>query len=159
MPSVLFASEVPARWLRSLRVANGRSIAMAEKKSAVKSSAKKPVSAKAALKDPKGGLTEAGRKHFLQQEGAHLKPGVKKVSTLQDIRRKGSFLRRHYGKATISPLQDKQGRPTRYALQAHAWGEPVPKTEAAVRRLAKKGTELLDRYRKSKSLGQKPRVK
>jgi hypothetical protein len=43
-------------------------------------------------------------------------------------------------------------RPTRFALTAHAWGEPVPKTIAAARRIADKGRKLLERYRaKTKS--------
>ncbi len=108
-----------------------------------KKTAKKP------LKDPKGGLTAAGREHFANTEGARLQPGVKKVETPEDMKRKGSFLRRHYGKKTISPLVDGQGKPTRYAKQAHAWGEPIPKTKAAVERLAKKGTALLDKYHQS----------
>ena len=103
-----------------------------------------------ATKDPAGGLTAAGRRHFKQTEGANLRPGVKKVASSEDLKRKGSFLRRHYGKTAISPLKDDKGEPTRYAKQAHAWGEPVPKTQADVKRLAKKGSELLDRYRKSR---------
>ncbi|WP_246173585.1 DUF6321 domain-containing protein [Limnoglobus roseus] len=43
------------------------------------------------------------------------------ADTPEKMRRKGSFLRRHY--ATLrSPLVDEDGRPTRLALQAHAWG-------------------------------------
>ena len=99
-------------------------------------------------KDPSGGLTPAGRAHFRKTEGSHLKPGVKTVKTPEDMKRKGSFLRRHYGKKTISPLKNAKGEPTRYALQAHAWGEPVPKTAAAVKRLAEKGAKLLERYHK-----------
>ncbi|HEX8915408.1 MAG TPA: DUF6321 domain-containing protein, partial [Humisphaera sp.] len=102
------------------------------------------------LKDPKGGLTAAGRKHFKETEGANLKPGVKSVKTDEDAQRKGSFLRRHYGKKTPSPLKDEHGEPTRYAKQAHAWGEPVPKTKADVARLAKKGTSLLERAKRAK---------
>ena len=40
----------------------------------------------------------------------------------------------------------KDGEPTRLALSAHAWGEPVPKTEAAAKRLAAKGRKLLEQY-------------
>ena len=29
------------------------------------------------IKDPKGGLTAKGRRHFARKEGANLKPGVK----------------------------------------------------------------------------------
>lgn len=100
-------------------------------------------------KDPNGGLTAEGRKHFKESEGANLRPGVKSVRTPEDMKRKGSFLRRHYGKKATSTLQDKNGEPTRFAKQAHAWGEKVPKTQADVKRLAEKGTELLDRYHRA----------
>jgi len=110
-------------------------------------------------KNPEGGLTAAGRKHFKETEGADLKPGVKRVKTAEDMKRKGSFLRRHYGKKTTSPLKDEHGEPTRYAKQAHAWGEPVPKTQADVQRLARKGSDLLERYHKSQDGGTTTRSK
>jgi len=103
-------------------------------------------------KDPKGGLTAAGRTAFARTEGAHLKPGVmKKASemTPQDMRRKGSWAVRFYGRKKLPPLVDRNGRPTRYALSAHAWSEPVPKTAAAARRIAAKGERLLARYRRA----------
>jgi hypothetical protein len=98
------------------------------------------------LKDPAGGLTAAGRRHFKKTEGANLKPGVKLVKSPEDMKRKGAFLRRHYAKKAISPLKDEQGKPTRYALQAHAWGERVPKTRADVKKLARKGSNLVQQY-------------
>ncbi len=109
----------------------------------------KKSSAKPVLKDPNGGLTAAGRKAYRDSEGAHLKPGVKGTAdTPEKMKRKGSFLRRHY--ATLrGPLVDEAGKPTRLALQARAWGEPAPKTETAAKKLADKGTRLLERYRKS----------
>jgi len=110
-------------------------------------------SAKAREKDPKGGLTAAGRKAFAGKEGSHLKPGVRKrVSemTAQDMRRKGSWAVRFYGRKKLPPLVDSRGQPTRHALSAHAWGEPVPKTAAAARRIAAKGKRLLERYRNEK---------
>lgn len=106
-----------------------------------------------AEKDPRGGLTAAGRKAFAKKDGSHLKPGVMKRAseiTPGDMRRKGSWAVRFYGRAKLPPLIDKNGEPTRYALSAHAWGEPVPKTVAAARRIAKKGERLLARYRKTK---------
>ncbi len=99
-------------------------------------------------KNPAGGLNEEGRRYFKKTEGAHLRPGVKTIKSAEDLRRKGSFLRRFYGRKKISLLQDRQGRPTRFAKAAHAWGEPVPKDHAAVKRLAKKGERLLARYRR-----------
>lgn len=110
-----------------------------------------------ATKDPKGGLTAAGRAAFKKSEGANLKPGVKKSlkdMTPEEMKRKGSFLRRHF--ATLrGPLVGDDGKPTRLALQAHAWGEPVPKTPDAARKLAKKGEKLLERYHKAKEAGKK----
>ena len=103
-------------------------------------------------KDPSGGLTEEGRRYFRKKEGAHLRPGVKKVKSAEDMRRKGSFLRRFYGRNTISPLLDRHGQPTRFAKAAHAWGEPVPKNRTDVKRLAMKGAQLLKRYRKQQQL-------
>ncbi len=102
-------------------------------------------------KDPKGGLTNAGRRYFAEKEGSHLKPGVKGAAdTPEKLKRKGSFLRRHFAKPR-GPMLDARGNPTRLALSAHAWGEPVPKTAAAAARLAAKGARLLERYAKAKS--------
>ena len=124
----------------------------ANKKGAKRKSARKRL-AKAREKDPKGGLTTAGRKAFAKKQGAHLRPGVTKREsemTPQDMRRKGSWAVRFYGRKKLPPLVDANGRPTRHALSAHAWGEPVPKTVAAARRIAVKGERLLARYRRAK---------
>jgi hypothetical protein len=106
------------------------------------------------FKDPRGGLTAAGRAEFKRKSGARLKAGVKKpisAMTPEEMRRKGSWAVRFYGRSGKLPaLRDKHGRPTRFALTAHAWGEPVPKTIAAARRIADKGRRLLDRYRAKK---------
>ena len=141
-----------------------------KKKSAKKSPKRKPVKKKAAQKkaartsrkrrvsarekDPRGGLTAAGRKAFARKQGAHLRPGVTKTvseMTPQEMRRKGSWAVRFYGRAKLPPLVDANGRPTRHALSAHAWGEPVPKTVAAARRIAAKGERLLARYHRAKT--------
>lgn len=99
------------------------------------------------LKDPKGGLTAAGRKHFARTEGAKLRPGVKgPADTPEKMRRKGSFLSRFYGRSDIPPLTKPNGEPTRYALAARAWGESAPTSIEAVRKLAAKGRALLKRY-------------
>lgn len=110
------------------------------------SARRKPVT-----KDPKGGLTAAGRAAFARSEGAHLKPGVKKKRVAdmspQEMRRKGSWAVRFYGRAgKLLPLKDDEGKPTRFALTAAAWGEPVPRTVTAARRIAAKGRALLKRY-------------
>lgn len=93
-------------------------------------------------KDPKGGLTAAGRKFYNDQTDGHLKPGVQgKADTPEKKKRKGSFLARHF--TTPPGPVVKDGEPTRQALQAAAWGEPVPKTEADEKKLAAKGRRLL----------------
>lgn len=125
----------------------------AAKTTAKKASKKTARKRKARQKDPKGGLTAAGREAFARKQGSHLKPGVtKKLSdmTPQDMRRKGSWAVRFYGRKKLPPLIDGQGRPTRHALSAHAWGEPVPRTVAAARRIAAKGERLLRRYQRIK---------
>jgi hypothetical protein len=124
----------------------------AAKKKTAKTSRKRRASARE--KDPRGGLTAAGRKAFARKQGSHLKPGVtKKASemTPQEMRRKGSWAVRFFGRAKLPPLVDAKGQPTRHALSAHAWGEPVPKTVAAARRIAARGERLLARYRRNKA--------
>jgi len=121
-------------------------------KKTAKSARKRRASARE--KDPRGGLTAAGRKAFARKQGAHLRPGVTKREsemTPQEMRRKGSWAVRFYGRAKLPPLVDAKGRPTRHALSAHAWGEPVPKTVAAARRIAAKGERLLARYHRIKA--------
>ena len=123
-------------------------------KKTAKSSRKRSASARE--KDPRGGLTAAGRKAFARKQGAHLRPGVTKPEsemTPQEMRRKGSWAVRFYGRAKLPPLVDAKGQPTRHALSAHAWGEPVPRTVAAARRIAAKGERLLARYRRAKARG------
>lgn len=103
------------------------------------------------LKDPKGGLTAAGRRHFKQTEGANLKPGVKgPANTPEKMRRKGSFLTRFFTNPS-GPMKDEKGRPTRLALSAAAWGEPVPQDMQDAARLAAKGRRLLERYKNMKN--------
>jgi uncharacterized protein YycO len=99
-------------------------------------------------KNPEGGLTEAGRRHFERSgESKDLKPGVKKpvdeMST-KDMKRKGSWARRFYGQSPLPPLKKPNGEPTRLALTAKAWGEPVPQNEQQARAIAAKGTRLLE---------------
>lgn len=102
------------------------------------------------LKDPDGGLTAAGRAHFRRTEGANLKPGVKgPADTPTKMRRKGSFLTRFFSNPS-GPLVDEKGRPTRLALSARAWGEPVPKNAEDAAELAAKGRRLLERYAATK---------
>jgi hypothetical protein len=126
----------------------------AKKKSIRKRGTRKTPTARE--KDPRGGLTAAGRKAFARKQGAHLKPGVTKRAsemTPQEMRRKGSWAVRFYGRKKLPPLVDRHGRPTRHALSAHAWGEPVPKTQAAARRIAARGQRLLATYHRIKKSG------
>ena len=126
------------------------------KKAAKKSVKKAKNKADSPEKDPRGGLTAAGRKAFAKKDGSHLKPGVmKKASEMTpvEMRRKGSWAKRFFGRAKLPPLVDAKGEPTRLALSAHAWGEKVPKTEKAARKIAKKGEKLLKRYHKLQAMG------
>jgi hypothetical protein len=105
----------------------------------------KAASLPASGKDPAGGLTTKGRKFYKDSEGANLRPGVKGLAnTPEKMKRKGSFLTRHFTHPR-GPMV-KNGKPTRLALSAHAWGEPVPKTETAAKKLAAKGRALLRKY-------------
>jgi hypothetical protein len=107
-------------------------------------------SAKKKLKDPKGGLTAAGRAYFKRTEGSNLKPGVKGAAdTPEKMRRKGSFLTRFFTNPS-GPMVDEKGRATRLALSATAWGERVPKNAEDAAKLAAKGRRLLERYENSK---------
>lgn len=106
--------------------------------------------AKKPLKDPKGGLTAAGRAHFNRTEGANLKPGVRGAAdTPQKMRRKGSFLTRFFTNPS-GPMKKPNGKPTRLALSAAAWGEPVPQDRSDAAKLAAKGRRMLKRYENSK---------
>jgi hypothetical protein len=122
---------------------------------AKKSAAKKTKPATKSMpkggKDPKGGLTAAGRAYYAKKEGSHLKPGVTGAAdTPEKQKRKGSFLVRTFTHPR-GPMVDDNAKPTRLALSAHAWGEPVPKTMAAAKKLAVKGQKLLKKA-KSKAV-------
>jgi class 3 adenylate cyclase len=47
-------------------------------------------------------------------------------------------------------MKDEKGEPTRLALSAAAWGEPVPQNADDARMLAAKGKRMLERYKNSK---------
>ena len=124
------------------------------RKTAGKSAAKKPASRTSVSlpkegKDPKGGLTQAGRDFYNQKTGGHLKPGVKGAAdSPEKKKRKGSFLTRHFTSPRGPVVKD--GEPTRQALQAAAWGEPVPKSPVDEKKLAAKGRKLLEQYHEEK---------
>lgn len=132
----------------------------AKKTAAQKTPVKKAPAGKS-TQDPKGGLTAAGRAEFARKDGAQLKPGVTKPvadMTPAEMRRKGSWAVRFYGRETLPPLKKANGEPTRFALSAHAWGEPVPRTEAQARKIAEKGHRLLKRYEAAKAKATKAKA-
>lgn len=124
----------------------------AKKSVSAKKMVRVPKSMPAAGRDPKGGLTDVGREYYRLRDGANLKPGVKgPVDTPEKMRRKGSFLVRMF--TNPSGPMVKNGKPTRLALSAQAWGEPVPKTLDEAYALAAEGRKLLERYRVAKLRG------
>ena len=66
--------------------------------------------------NPKGGLNEAGRKHFEAKDGGNLKAPVPKGKNPRRV----SFAARFAGMK--GPMKDSKGRPTRKALALKAWG-------------------------------------
>ena len=68
------------------------------------------------FQNPKGGLNEAGRKHFKKTEGANLKKPQKSGTDGRRV----SFAARFAGMK--GPMKDEKGRPTRKALALKAWG-------------------------------------
>ena len=66
-------------------------------------------------KNPKGGLSEAGRKHFNRTTGSNLKRPVKSG----DNPRRASFLARMAG---VKGPDYKDGKPTRKLLALRQWG-------------------------------------
>ena len=85
--------------------------------------AKKPsVSMTKKDKNPKGGLSAAGRRKYNNATGGNLKPPVSsseaKKSPKSAARRK-SFCARMGG--VKGPMKDEKGRPTRKALALRAW--------------------------------------
>lgn len=85
--------------------------------------------------NPRGGLSAKGRKKF------GVKAGVKNYASAsrRDKGRWVSWALRFTG--TPKPLKDAKGNPTRYALMFRAWGEPVPTTVAAVRKVHAKAVK------------------
>ncbi len=71
---------------------------------------------KKAHQNPKGGLNEAGRRHFERKEGGNLRAPVKSGTNPRRV----SFAARFAGMK--GPMKDEKGRPTRKALALKAWG-------------------------------------
>ena len=62
--------------------------------------------------NPKGGLNEAGRKHFERKDGGNLKSPVKKGTNPRRV----SFAARFAGMK--GPMKDSKGRPTRKCVRS-----------------------------------------
>jgi len=95
------AKKRPAKNTGRKRAAQKIAKKASRKKAPKKAAATGP--AKTRENDPKGGLTAAGRSAFARRDGSHLKPGVTKTlsdMTPQDMRRKGSWAVRFYGRKT-----------------------------------------------------------
>lgn len=88
--------------------------------------------------NPKGGLNAKGRRS-LKAQGQNIRPGVKNYSSAsdKDKRRWISWATRFYSNPK-GPMVDDSGQPTRLALMATAWGEPVPKTREQAQAIAAK---------------------
>ena len=71
---------------------------------------------KKAHQNPKGGLNEAGRKHFERKDGGNLKAPVKTGTNPRRV----SFAARFAGMK--GPMKNEKGEPTRKALALRAWG-------------------------------------
>lgn len=111
---------------------------------------KKAFSLRAVHKNPRGGLSAAGREAYNRATGANLKAGVTGIAdTPEKMRRKGSFLVRMFGNPTGGATKPN-GEPTRRALSASAWGEEVPKSTGSMLALASKGRRLLAAYKRRK---------
>lgn len=111
---------------------------------------KKKLSLKKEHKDPKGGLSSKGREYYNKKTGSNLKPGVKgKADTPEKMRRKGSWATRFFTNPS-GPMKDENGKPTRLAISARAWNEPVPQDRSDAAKIAAKGRRLLERYKKIK---------
>jgi hypothetical protein len=101
-------------------------------------------------KNPEGGLNAKGRAS-LRAQGHDIKPGVKgPANTPEKMKRKGSFLSRMFGPGAPGSMKKDNGEPSRRALSAKAWGEPVPQDDAGRARLYAKGQALLKRYENKK---------
>lgn len=100
-------------------------------------------------KNPKGGLSQAGRAHFRAQ-GSNLKPGVKNYNSAspQDKSRWVNWATRFYSNPR-GPMV-KNGKPTRLALMASAWGQPVPKTREQAQAIAAKARARSEALKRSR---------
>lgn len=71
-------------------------------------------------KNPEGGLTEAGRRHFEAKDGGALKRPQRKGTDSRRV----SFAARFAGMK--AKMKNEDGSPTRYALALKRWGFSSP---------------------------------
>jgi|TARA_R110000824_G_scaffold103020_2_gene244995 hypothetical protein len=83
--------------------------------------------------NPKGGLNEAGRKHFEAKDGGNLKAPVPKGKNPRRV----SFAARFSGMK--GPMKKPDGKPTRKALALKKWGFG---SEGAARTFAKNNKKI-----------------
>lgn len=127
-------------------VANTEAAAEARKEAVYKSASESGAWQRSEGKNPEGGLNAKGRAS-LKAQGHDIKPGVKgPADTPEKMKRKGSFLSRMFGPGAPGSMKKDNGEPSRRALSAKAWGEPVPQDDAGRARLYAKGQALLKRY-------------
>lgn len=100
-------------------------------------------------KNPKGGLTAAGRAYY-KAKGSNLKPGVKSYNSASrgDKARWVNWATRFYSNPR-GPMV-KNGKPTRLALMARAWGQPVPKTREQAQAIAAKARARSEALKRSR---------
>jgi len=83
-------------------------------------------------KNPEGGLTEAGRRHFEAKDGGDLKRPQRKGTDGRRV----SFAARFSG--INAKMKNEDGSPTRYALALKRWGFSSP---AEARAFAKRNKQ------------------
>jgi hypothetical protein len=112
---------------------------------------------KAKYKNPKGGLTQAGRDYYKRTQGSKLKAGVKSYSSASesDKKRWVRWALRFAGRSDIPPLKKPNGEPTRFALMFAAWGEPVPTSVSSVRKVYQKALRRRDQLGMGKAAKKK----
>ena len=82
---------------------------------------KKAFSLRAVHKNPKGGLSEAGRQAYNRATGSKLKPGVTgPANTPEKLRRKGSFLVRMFSNPSGGAVKPN-GQPTTVRVASPAF--------------------------------------
>ena len=119
------AKKSPGKKLAATKSAAKKAAIPATKKAAPR----KTVSLNKNGRDPKGGLTAAGRKTYNDVTGGHLRPGVKGVAdTPEKKQRKGSFLVRHFSNppGPVVKMASRRGRRCKRLRGASRCRRPSP---------------------------------